>query len=158
LINLFVGFVGSDGWLVGWLGGWLFGWSITIRHLPSFITHRAVIHDRLIPPFVFIPDRPSSITNFFTNGHPSSVIFDHPFVGFVGSTVGWSVGWAVGYSAGPSPSVTYHHSSPIVLVIHDHSRSSHHPCSSVTVHHPSLFHQMTFIIRDLRSPVCGNVS
>jgi ABC-type xylose transport system permease subunit len=27
-----------DGWLVGWLVGWLFGWSITVRHLPSFIT------------------------------------------------------------------------------------------------------------------------
>jgi hypothetical protein len=55
-----------NGWLVGWLGGWLFGWPITIRH------------------------------HFFTNGHSSSVIFDHPLVGFVGSTVGWSVGWAVG--------------------------------------------------------------
>jgi hypothetical protein len=42
-ITRFVGFVGVNGWLVGWLGGWLFGWSgLTIRHLPSFITHRAV--------------------------------------------------------------------------------------------------------------------
>jgi hypothetical protein len=61
--------------------------------------------------------------HFFTNGHPSSVIFDHRFVGFVGRTVGWSVGWPVGYSAGPSPSVTDHHLI-IVPAIHYHSRSS----------------------------------
>jgi hypothetical protein len=62
-----------NGWLVGWLGGWLFGWSITIRHLPSFITHRAgstITRDR--PPSVFIRDRPSSITT------SSPTVIHHP--------------------------------------------------------------------------------
>jgi hypothetical protein len=59
-----------DGWLVGWLVGWLFGWSITVRHLPSFITHRAVttIMDR--PPSVFIR----------TVHHPSPFLHQRPFI------------------------------------------------------------------------------
>jgi hypothetical protein len=94
-----VGFVGSTvGWSVGWAVRYPAG-RFTIRHLPSFITHRAgstITRDR--PPSglsvtVLDPDH-----HFFTNGHPSSVIFDHPSRDLLDERLaaGW-VGWS-GYS------------------------------------------------------------
>jgi hypothetical protein len=73
-----------------------------------------VIHDPLaiVPPSVFIRDRPSSINTSPPNGHPSSGDLRSPVCGMCWMN-GWLVGWLGGWLFGcpvhhPSPTIIHH--------------------------------------------------